>query len=179
VRSITPKTYGLEWPICSKRPRISGTGQLAGFVQPPIPDNEDSVEIDFSGVELDETYPTQPSKSSAKRSLDITEIEGSFKRGVTSALQQRQLFVLERGHITAAEAAAFQLQATRSPDIARADVVLGRALDLLHICIMVDTTFTMLQELRLLFRPPREDFRLIGDLTLSVCTENSALRYLP
>jgi hypothetical protein len=67
----------------------------------PIPANEDSVEID----------PTQPSKSLAKRSIDITEIECSFKRGVTSALQQRHLFVLERGDITAADVAAFQLQA--------------------------------------------------------------------
>jgi hypothetical protein len=58
----------------------------------PISDNEDSVEIDTGGVELDETDPTQPSKSSTTRSLEFTEIEGSFKRGITSALQKRQLF---------------------------------------------------------------------------------------
>jgi hypothetical protein len=76
----------------------------------------------------------------------LTEFEGSFKRGVTSALRQRPLFVLERGEITTADAAAFQLQAIRSPDIALSDVVVGRELDLLHICIMGDTTFTMLPE---------------------------------
>jgi hypothetical protein len=76
----------------------------------------------------------------------LTEFEGSFKRGVTSALQQRPLFVLERSEINTADAAAFQLQAIRSPDIALADVVVGRAIDLLHICIMGDTTFTMLPD---------------------------------
>jgi hypothetical protein len=72
----------------------------------------------------------------------LTEIEGSFKRSVTSALQQRRLFVLDRGDTTE----AFQLQATRSPDIALADVVVGRAIDYLHICIMGDKTFTMLSD---------------------------------
>jgi hypothetical protein len=32
VRSITPKTFGLEWPMRSNRPRMSGTGQLADSV---------------------------------------------------------------------------------------------------------------------------------------------------
>jgi hypothetical protein len=60
----------------------------------PIPDDDESVVIDTGDVELDESDPAEPTKSSGKRSLNITEIEGSFKRGVTSALQQRPLFVL-------------------------------------------------------------------------------------
>jgi hypothetical protein len=112
----------------------------------PIPDDDDSVAIDTGDVELDESDEAEPTKSSSKRSLDLTEFEGSFKRGVTSALQQRPLFVLNRGEITTADAAPFQLQAICSPDIALADVVVGRAIDLLHICIMGDTTFTMLPE---------------------------------
>jgi hypothetical protein len=112
----------------------------------PIPDDDDSVAIDTGDVDLDESDPTEPTKSSSKRSLDLTEFEGSFKRGVTSALQQRPLFVLERSEINTADAAAFQLQAIRSPDIALADVGVGRAIDLLHICIMGDTTFTMLPD---------------------------------
>jgi hypothetical protein len=68
----------------------------------PILDDEGSVVIDTCDVELDESDPAEPTKSSSKRSLDLTEFEGSFKRSVTvtSASQQRPLFVLERGEIT-------------------------------------------------------------------------------
>jgi hypothetical protein len=69
----------------------------------PIPDDDDSVAIDTGDVDLDESDPTEPTTLSSKRSLDLTEFEGSFKRGVTSALQQRPLFVLERSEITTAD----------------------------------------------------------------------------
>jgi hypothetical protein len=111
----------------------------------PIPDDDDSVAIDTGDVDLDESDPTEPTKSTSKRPLDLTEFEGSFKRGVTSALQQRPLFVLERSENNTAEVRV-RVQAIRPPDIALADVVVGRAIDLLHICIIGDTTFTMLPE---------------------------------
>jgi hypothetical protein len=75
----------------------------------PIPDDDDSVAIDTGNVDLEESDPTEATKSSSKRALDLTEFEGSFKRGVTSALQQRPSFVLERSEINTADAAAFQL----------------------------------------------------------------------
>jgi hypothetical protein len=140
-RTPIPSEWLLDNPMSTPGPQPQPQPPTS-----PIPDDDDSVAIDTGDVDLDESDPTEPTKSSSKRSLDLTEFEGSFKRGVTSALQQRPLFVLERSEITTADAAAFQLQAIRSPDIALADVVVGRAIDLLHICIMGDTTFTMLPE---------------------------------
>jgi hypothetical protein len=44
----------------------------------PIPDDDESVVIDTGDVELDESDPAEATKSSGKRSLDVTEIEGSL-----------------------------------------------------------------------------------------------------
>jgi hypothetical protein len=69
------------------------------------------------------------------------------QRGVTSALQQRPLFILDKDRITAADSTAFQIQANRWNDnFALGDVIVGRAVDLLDICIRTDTSFTMLSD---------------------------------
>jgi hypothetical protein len=57
----------------------------------PIPADDESVEIDTKDVKLDGSDPAESTTSTAKRLLDMTEIEGSFKRGVTSVLEQRPL----------------------------------------------------------------------------------------
>ena len=116
----------------------------------PIPADDESVDIDTGDVEYDQTG-AQPSTTStsalAKRPLELTDIEGSLKRGVTSALQQRPLFVLDKEIITAADATAFQLQANRWNDnFALSDVIVGRSVDLLDMSIKSDPTFTMLSE---------------------------------
>ena len=63
----------------------------------PIPADEDSVEIDVADVEYEQTYaPGTTAASFSRRPLELTDIEVSFKRGVTSALHQRPLFVLDK-----------------------------------------------------------------------------------
>jgi hypothetical protein len=101
----------------------------------PIPADDEFVAIDTEDVEYDQTG-AQPSTSStstsAKRPLELTDIEGSLKRGITSALQQRPLFVLDKEIITAADATAFWLQANRWNDnFALSDIIVGRSVDLL------------------------------------------------
>ena len=74
--------------------------------------------------------------------MELTDIEGSFKRGVTSALHQRPLFVLDKAVITPADATTFQLQASRwYNNFALNEVIVGRAVDLLQICIYADNAF--------------------------------------
>ena len=115
----------------------------------PIPADEQSVDIDVGDVDYEQTYAPEPTTttSMSKRSLELTDIEGSFKRGVTSALHQRPLFVLDKADITPSDATAFQLQATRWNDnFALNEVIVGRAVDLVQICIYADNAFTMLSE---------------------------------
>jgi hypothetical protein len=116
----------------------------------PIPVDDETVDINTEDVEYDQTDAQPPASNTsalAKRPLELTDIEGSFKRGVTSALQQRPLFILDKDTITAADptATAFQIQANRWNDnFALSDVIVGRAVDLLDSCIRTDTSFTML-----------------------------------
>ena len=72
----------------------------------PIPADEESVEIDVVDVEYEQTYApgTTTATSVTTRPLELTDIEGSFKRGMTSALHQRPLFVLDKVDITPADA---------------------------------------------------------------------------
>jgi hypothetical protein len=73
----------------------------------PIPVDDETVDIDAEDVEYDQTdaqSPASTKSTNAKRSLELTDIEGSFKRGVTSALQQRPLFILDKDTKTAADA---------------------------------------------------------------------------
>jgi hypothetical protein len=116
----------------------------------PIPVDDETVDINTEDVEYAQTDAQPPASNTsalAKRPLELTDIEGSFKRGVTSALQQRPLFILDKDTITAADATAFQIQANRWNDnFALSDVIVGRAVDLLDICIRTDTSFTMLSD---------------------------------
>ena len=101
----------------------------------PIPADEDSVDIDVADVEYEQTYApgTTTATSLSRRALELTDIEVSFKRGVTSALQQRPLFVLDQENITPAAATAFQLQASRSNgSLSVREVIAGRAIDLVQ-----------------------------------------------
>jgi hypothetical protein len=80
----------------------------------PIPADDEAFEIDTEDVECDQTDGQRMATSTsslAKRLLDFMNIEGSLKHGVTSRLQQRPLFLLDKEIITAADATAFQLQA--------------------------------------------------------------------
>jgi hypothetical protein len=116
----------------------------------PIPVNDETVDINTEDVEYDQTDaqpPASNTSSLAKRPLELTDIEGSFKRGVTSALPQRPLFILDKDTITAADSTAFQIQANRWNDnFALSDLIVGRAVDLLDICIRTDTSCTMLSD---------------------------------
>jgi hypothetical protein len=116
----------------------------------PIPADDDTVDIDAEDVEYYQTgaQPLQSTTSSlGKRPLELTDIEGTLKRGVTSALQQSPLFVLDKEIITAADATAFQLQANRWNDnFAHSDVIVGRSIVLLDMSIRSDPSFTMLSE---------------------------------
>jgi hypothetical protein len=106
--------------------------------------NDETIDINTEDVEYDQTDaqpPASNTSSLAKRPLELTDIEGSFKQGVTSALQQRPLFILDKDTITAADATAFQIQANRWNDIFALSEV-----DLLDICILTDTSFTMLSD---------------------------------
>jgi hypothetical protein len=112
--------------------------------------NDEAVDIDTEDVEYDQTNaqpPASNASSLAKRPLELTDIEGSLKRGVTSTLQQHPLFILDKDTITAADSTAFQIQENRWNDnFALSDVIVGRAVDLLDICIRADTSFTMLSD---------------------------------
>jgi hypothetical protein len=115
----------------------------------PISADEESVEIDVADVEYKQTYApgTTTATSIATRPLELTDIEGSFKRGVTGALHQRTLFVLDKADITPADATSLQLQASRwNNNFALNEVIVGHAVDLLQICIYADNAFTMLSE---------------------------------
>jgi hypothetical protein len=115
----------------------------------PIPADEESVEIDVADVKYEQTYApgTTTATSVATRPLEPTDIEGSFKRGVISALHQRPLFVLDKADITPSDATSFQLRASRwNNNFALNEVIVGRAVDLLQICIYADNAFTMLSE---------------------------------
>jgi hypothetical protein len=116
---------------------------------PPIPADEDSVEIDVADVEYEQTYApgTTTATSLSRRALELTDIEVSFKRGVTSALHQRPLFVLDQETITPADATAFQLQASRwNGNFSVREVIAGRAIDLVQMCLFADNAFTLLPE---------------------------------
>ena len=114
----------------------------------PIQASDDqSVEINVADVDYDQTEApeTTTAMSVSKRPLEITDIEGSFKRGVTSALHQRPLFVLDKRQVSAADALAFQTQANRWNDnFSLNEVIVGPSVDLVKICIYGDSTFTML-----------------------------------
>jgi hypothetical protein len=116
----------------------------------PIPVNDEIVDIDTEDVEFDQNNAQPPASNTSslgKRPLELTDIERTLKRGVTSALQQLPLFVLDKEIITAADATAFQIQANRWNDnFALSDVIIGRAVDLLDVCIRADTSFTMLSD---------------------------------
>jgi hypothetical protein len=115
----------------------------------PIPADEDSVEIDVADVEYEQTYApgTTTATSLSRRALELTDIEVSFKRGVTSALHQRPLFVLDKADIITADATAFQLQASRwTNNFVLKEVIAGRAVDQVQICIDADNAFTLLPE---------------------------------
>ena len=118
-----------------------------------IPADEQSVNIDVGDVDYEQTYApgTTTTTSISKRPLDLTDIEGSFKRGVTSALHQRPLFVLDKAEITPSDATTFQLQTDRWNDnFALNEVIVGRAVDLVQICIYANNAFTMLSEVDML-----------------------------
>jgi hypothetical protein len=55
----------------------------------PIPVEDETVDINTEDVEYDQTNAQPPASNTsalAKRPLELTDIEGAFKRGVTSAL---------------------------------------------------------------------------------------------
>ena len=115
----------------------------------PIPADEDSVEIDVADVEYEQTCApgTTTASSLSRRALELTDIEVSFKRGVTSALHQRPLFVLDQETITPADATPFQLQASRWNDnFSVKEIIAGRAIDLVQMCLFADNAFTLLPE---------------------------------
>jgi hypothetical protein len=115
----------------------------------PIPADEDSVDIDVADVEYEQTYApgTTTATSFSRRPLELTDIEVSFKRGVTSALHHRLLFVLDKETNTPSDATAFQLQASRwNKNFSVKEVIVARAVDLVQICIFADNAFTMLPE---------------------------------
>ena len=73
---------------------------------------------------------TTTAASFSRRPLELTDIEVSFKRGVTSALHQRPLF-LDKETITPSDATALQLQASRwNQNFSINEVIVGRAVDL-------------------------------------------------
>ena len=112
------------------RPEASDSTEHQGS---PIPADEESVEIDVADVEYEQTYApgTTTAASFSRRPLELTDFEVSFKRGVTSALHQRSLVVLDKETITPSDATALQLQASRrNQNFSINEVIVGRAVDL-------------------------------------------------
>lgn len=114
----------------------------------PIQPDDQSIEIDVADVDYDQTAaPEATTTTLSKRSLEITDIEGSFKRGVTSALHQRPLFILDKRTISPSDATSFLAQANRWNDnFSLNEVIVGQAVELLQICIYGDGSFSMLSE---------------------------------
>jgi hypothetical protein len=111
--------------------------------------NNETVDIDTEDVEYDQTDaqpPASNTSSLAKRPLELTNIEGSFNRGVTSASLQRPLFILDKDTITAADATRFRSKRIAGKTTSLLAMSSLNAQSTHRYRIRADTSFTMLSD---------------------------------